>query len=343
MGPNTLDNLDSPSFSDELVPFQFRKEKTETGTHEWLKHWFERSYEKAYPRYVMYRRYINMYKNLDEWEGDGLAKTSSRNAGVSKKKTRVRDNIVYSFTEQRVAQVSKKKVSLTFVPRVHTSQQDLNATKATKLLVRARHEEMDFDGQMIRMDRVTYLLGHALYQVDWDDNTGPLAPSYVKAKAKAEGGKKLVDPETGEEFDLTKPIRIGDTKGKLWKPYEWFPEEGKSRHEELDYIQTHEWMTIQLVEAKYPKAKEKIKSSEYVKWDFSSQSIERPNNEIMIRTFWHKPTEFFPEGCKIVWCDDMILEWVDFPFHHGRLPFKDEKDIEVVVIVTGKQIGRAHV
>jgi hypothetical protein len=332
MTANTLDNLDSPGYSDEQIPFQFREKKGEEDTHRWLKGWFEYEYEKAYPRYIMYRRYINMYKNLDEYEGDGMLKTSSRRSGLARRKPKVRDNIVFGYTEQRVAQVSKQKTALTFIPRVQNSQDDLNAAKATKLLIRARHEETNFDGDMIRMDRTTYLLGHGLYEKCWDETEGGFAPSYTRAREKYAQGIPVIDESTGMPVDgktLKKPVFIGDTKGKLWQPYEWFPESGKTKLLEADFLQTHEWMTKQLVENKWAAAKDKIKSSEYVKWDFNSNRLDRPNNEIMVRTFWHKPTEFFPEGCKITWCDDLILEWIDFPYDHGKLPFVDEKDIEV--------------
>jgi hypothetical protein len=332
MGPSTLDNLDSPGFTDELIPFQFREKKSEKDTHEWLKVRFEYNYERAFSRYVMYRRYINMYKNLDEYEGDGMLKTSTRNGKVGPKKSKIRDNIVFSYTEQRVAQVSKKKTALTFIPRVQTNQDDLNAAKATKLLIKARYEAIDFDSQMIRMDRTTYLLGHSLYEVCWDPNEGEVAPSYQAAKKKFGGKVPVIDEATGLPAPgkfLEKPLKVGDTKGKLWQPYQWFPEEGRSSLSECDYLETFEWMTKEYVEHKWEKAKGKIKSSEFVKWDFSTDRLEKPNNQVMVHTFWHKPTEFFPEGCKIIWCDDLVLEWTDFPYDHGKLPFIDEKDVEV--------------
>lgn len=327
---NTLDNMDNPSISDEIVPFQFRENKTEEGTHEWLKTRFDFEYEKAFPRFIMYRRYINMYKNLDEYEGDGMMRTSTRDrlaAGSGSKKPRIKDNFIYSYTEQRVAQVAKKKIALTFIPRVQNSQKDLNASKATKLLVKARYEEMNMDGIMIRGDRTTYLLGHSFVENCWDADIGPIAPTYDRAAAKtpAEKIKELGDKN---EF------RIGDTKARLWQPYHVFPEAGKLKlhggpSEGCDYIETIEWMTKQYVEAKWKKAKGKIKANAHTKWDFGKDKLSTPNNEIMVRTFWHRPTEFFPEGCKIIYCDDLILEWIDFPYTHGELPFVDEKDIEV--------------
>lgn len=339
MGPSTLDNLDSPGYTDELIPFQFREEKNEEGTHRWLQRWFEWEYERAFPRFTMYKRYLNFYKNLDENNSDGMVKTSTRDRAASVRKAKVRDNFVYSFTEQRVAQVSRKKTALTFIPRVQNSQEDINAAKATKQLIRARYEAVNFDGQQIRMDRTTFLLGHSHYEVCWDECEGEIAPSFKRAMDKYKNKQDVIDEATGKKLDPKKPIHVGDVKGKLWQPYELFPEPAKYKLEELDYIQTHEWMSKEYVKSKWTKAKDKITGSEYVKWDFSTDRLEKPNNQILVRTFWHKPTEFFPEGCKITWCDDLILEWIDFPYDHGKLPFVDDKDIEV----EGEYWGRPYV
>lgn len=322
MGINTLD-FDESSYSDEVIPFQFREQKDIENTHGWLKLWFQREYEKAFPRFRMYRRYINMYKNLDEYAGDGMTRESNRNIAPSRRKPKVRDNIIYSYTEQRVAQVSKQKTSLTFVPRVQNDQDDINATKATKLLVRARYEDRNFDGDMIEMDRNTYLLGHTLYETFWDECAGGLAPSYIRAKEKYKEESEV------EGVKLDKPTYIGDTEGRLWLPYEFFPEPGRAKFKFCDYVVTFEWKTKQWVEHEWTKAKGKISDSDYVKWDFATDKLDRPNNEIMVRTFWHKPTKYYPEGCKITWCDDMILEWIDFPYKNGKLSFVEEKDIEV--------------
>jgi hypothetical protein len=329
----TLDNMDNPAFTDDVIPFQFREKTDKQGTLEWLKAWFDFEYERAYPRYIMYRRYINFYKNLEEYENDGMMRTSTRNTGSVRKKPKVRDNIVYEYTEHRVAQVSKKKVALTFIPRVQNSQDDINAAKAAKLLIRARHEDRGFDADMIRMDRTTFLLGHSLYQMSWDKDCGGYAPSYERKKNELmEGKTALVDEATGKPIDLAtlqKKAKLGDTKGRLWQPYQWFPEPHKYKTSDCDYLNTFEWMAKQYVEKKWKLQKDTLKNAEHPKWDFSSDKLDRPNNQVLVHTFWHKPTEFFPEGCKIVWCDDVILEWTDWPCPFDHLPFEEDKDIEI--------------
>lgn len=338
-GAKTLDNLDDPSITGEIIPFQFREDKSEQGTLEWLKNWFDYNYEKAHPRYVMYRRFINMYKNVGDGESDGMVKTSNRDRGLSGRKPRIRDNFVHSYTEQRVSRNSRKKVALAYIPQDQTAIEDINATEAAKLLVDYRQSQEDFDAKMTRMDRTTFLLGHSLFEVCWNPDIGPVAPSFQRAKEKFKeeykGKVPKLDAEgsviEGEFYD--KGIQVGDIEGRLWQPHKFFPENGKHRLEEADYVDTYEWKNKHWVEHKFRKAKKKITSSQHVKWDYSKNVVEVPEGEILIHTFWHKPTEFFPEGCKIVWCDDMILSWDAFPYEYGdegyRLPFEEERDIEL--------------
>lgn len=339
MAAKTLDNMDDPSQTGELVPFQFREDKTEKGTLEWLRNWFEWEYEKAHPRFVMYRRFINMYKNVGDGESDGMVKTSNRDRGLSGRKPKIRDNFVHSYTEQRVSRVSRKKVALAYIPQDQTAIEDINATEAAKLLVDYRYASEDFDGKMTRMDRTVFLLGHGMYETCWNKDIGPVAPSFQRAREKFKEQYKGKVPKLDEEGNVIegefydKGPTIGDMEGKLWQPYKFFPEPGKPRLDVTDYLDTFEWKNRHWVEHKYRKAKDKITGSQYVKWDYSKNVVEVPEGEVMIHTFWHKPTEFFPEGCKIIWCDDLILSWEAFPYEYGdegyRLPFEDERDIEL--------------
>lgn len=325
----TLDDIDSVSYSDEIIPFQFREDKSEEGTLKWLNEWFHFEYDRAFTRWTAYKRYMQMWKNNAK-DGELDSTRLHRDRPNKAKKPKIKDNIVFSYTEQRVAQVSRKKTALAFIPRVQNSQQDINASEACKLLVRARYEAMDFDGRMINMDRTTFLLGHSLAEVCWDPQIGDLAPSYLKAKQKY--GDNI--PEIGEDGQPTgkivkKPVRLGDVDVKVWKPYEFFPEPEKKCIEDCDYVVTFEWKFKQEVEAKYPKAKGKLEGSSLQRFRMDIDDYSTPNNMVLVRCFYHKPTEFFPEGAKILWCDEVILEDIDFPYNHGKLNFVEDKDMDL--------------
>lgn len=104
-------------------------------------------------------------------------------------------------------------------------------------------------------------------------------------------GKYLTDEE----------MRLGDAVIKPMLPWFFFPEETKKSIVKCDYAETIEWMFKEEVEADYPKAKGKILENPHVMWDMNAAELTLPENMVMVRTFWHKPTKHFPEGCKITY------------------------------------------
>jgi len=333
MAFETFDDLDSPVSSEAVNPFQFREDKTQEGTLEWLNKRFRRVYENSFPRFVMYKRYLNMYKNVSEESGDGLTKTNVRYVPGGSKKPKMRDNLIWDLVDQKTAEISKSTPKVAFIPQSYFDQDDINNAKACKILCQSRMEEMQFEKLLTKQDRIMFLFGHTISEVCWDEKQGPLNPLYV-AKKKQYNGKvpKISSEGTVIEGQYLKDeeMRLGDATIKPLLPWYCFPEETKKCIKDCDYFETIEWKFKEEVEATYPKAKGKILENAHVMWEMSSSSLSVPDNMVMVRTFWHKPTEFFPEGCKITYCEDVLLDWIDFPYEDKELPFVEDKDIEVM-------------
>lgn len=333
MAFETFDDLDSPLSTEAVVPFQFREEKSKEGTLKWLNKRFRRVYENSFPRFIMYKRYLNMYKNVSEESGDGLTKTNVRYVPGSSKKPKMRDNLIWDLVDQKVAEISKSSPKVAFIPQSYFDQDDINNAKACKILTQSRMEEMKFEQILSRQDRIMFLFGHTISEICWNDDTGPLNPKYA-AKQKEYEGKVPKTDENGivieGEYLEEDEMRLGDVEIKPLLPWYFFPEETKKLLKDCDYAETIRWEFKEKIEAKYPKTKGKITENAHVMWDMSANDLSVPDNMIMIRTFWHKPTEYFPKGCKITYCEDMILEWEDFPYSDKELPFIEDKDIEIM-------------
>jgi hypothetical protein len=333
MAFETFDDLDSPLSTEAVVPFQFREEKSKEGTLKWLNKRFRRVYENSFPRFIMYKRYLNMYKNVSEESGDGLTKTNVRYVPGSSKKPKMRDNLIWDLVDQKVAEISKSSPKVAFIPQSYFDQDDINNAKACKILTQSRMEEMKFEQVLSKQDRTMFLFGHTISEICWNDDIGPFNPKYM-AKKKEYQGKVPKTDENGivmeGEYLEEDEMRLGDVEVKPLLPWYFFPEETKKCIKDCDYVETIRWEFKEKVEAKYPKSKGKITENAHVMWDMSANDLSVPDNMIMIRTFWHKPTEYFPKGCKIVYCEDMILDWEDFPYEDKELPFIEDKDIEIM-------------
>ncbi len=331
----SFDDLDNPLSSAPVIPFQFREDKSTEGTLQWLNDRFDRVYESSFPRFIMYRRYLNYYKNVSEDVSDGLTRTTTRYVGGSStKKPKMRDNIVWDLVDQKTAEISKSSTKVAFIPQSYFDQDDINNSKACKILCQSRVEEMKLDQLLTKQDRIMFLFGHTISEICWDEKAGPLNDKYVEKKKKYNGKVPKIDVETGVVLEgkylEDEEMHLGDVVVKNLLPWYCFPEEERKTIKECDYFETIEWKFQQEVEADFPKAKGKLKQNSHVQWSMSVQELTIPENMTMIRTFWHKPTKHFPDGCKITYCNDMILEHIDFPYGDKELPFVEDKDIEVM-------------
>jgi hypothetical protein len=333
MSFETFDDLDNSKSTAEVIPFQFREDKSDEGTLEWLNTRFQRVYEGSFQRFIMYRRYIQIYKNVSEEGGDGLTKTNTRYVPGSSKKPKLRDNLVWDLVDQKTAEISKSTSKVAFMPQSYFDQEDINNAKACKILCQSRMEEMKFDRLINKMDRIMFLMGHTISEICWNPDIGPLNSKYEEKK-KQYGGKV---PKTSPEgiviegkFLTDEEMRLGDVEVKPLLPYVCFPEETKKSIKDCDYFETIEWKFKQEVEAEYPKSKGQITENAHVMWDMSASDLSIPENMVMVRHFWHKPIKYFPAGAKITYCEDCILDWIDFPYTDKELPFIEDKDIECV-------------
>jgi hypothetical protein len=329
MAMETFDDLDRPLSNEAVIPFQFREDKTAEGTLIWLNKRFDRVYENSFPRFIMYKRFLGYYKNVSEDTSDGI--TTTLKGG--NKKPKMRDNIIWDLVDQKTSEISKSSPKVSFIPQSYFDQDDINNVKACKILTQSRMEEMKFESILTKQDRIMFLFGHTISEVCWDENAGPINSKF-EAKKKQYNGKVPKTDENGivieGKYLTDEEMRLGDVAIKPLLPWYCFPEETKKTIKTCDYFETVEWKFREEVIADHPKAKDKIKDNTHVQWDMSAQELSVPDNMVLVRTFWHKPTKYFPEGCKITYCQDLILEEIDFPYEDKELPFVEDRDIEVM-------------
>jgi hypothetical protein len=333
----TFDDLDNDTTSlGQMKPFQFREDKSEDGTHKWLVENFDRLHEDSFERFVVYRRFLNRYKNSDmRKDGDGTARTSNRDRQPSATKPRVRVNFFYDLIESKVSSVSRMKINTVFIPENDSEQKDRNNAVACNLLAKHRMEQLKFDALMRDMDRKTFLFGMSFSHQCWNPEAGPLDPMYQEALKKYPDGKiPKIDPETGEQKGWIKgPIFAGDLDIEIRTADRIFPERFKTLWSDVDHLDDIEWMHIDEVKARWPNKKDKIEKNQRTWFSFDSQDSFVPDDMIMVRTFWHRPTKFHEKGDKIVYCDSCMLEGFNegFPykFEPAQLPYIPDWDVEV--------------
>jgi hypothetical protein len=332
----TFDDFENDNYSlGQQKPFQFRDDKAEEGTHKWLLDNFDRLYEDSFHRFLMYRKYLNRYKNYNNTNGgDGMVRTANRDRPETARKPKVKVNFYYDLVESKVSSVSRMKVNTVFIPKNDSEQKDRNNAEACNMLAKHRMEELKFDYLMRDMDRKTFLFGHTFAHSCWNPDIGPLDPKYVEALKKYPDGKIPKINDAGEQVGwITEELRVGDYDLKIRTADRIFPERFKTLWTEVDHLDDIEWMHIDEVKARWPNKKDKIEKNERTYFSYEQQDTFIPDDLIMVRTFWHRPTKFHKKGDKIVYCDSCILEGFNegFPykFEPAQLPYIPDWDIEV--------------
>lgn len=310
----------------EQAPFQFRENKTDKGTLEWLNTDYDSAEKSAQSRLRSYRRWMALFKGI-HWRDYDYRDNRRDDNGYSSRKPRHVVNFVYEMTEARVAQSARMKSSVTAIPH-NDSQNDINNAKACKMLLDARAYDLQIEHLFQENDRQTYIMGMSFLKICWNPELGPTSPVYNKIKERDPKLLKKKFPE-GE-------IKVGDVEITPMGPDRLFPERGKKKWDQVDYVHSVEWMPIEEAKARYPKSANKIQENVRQLYNWDTTEISNPKNMVMIRTFWHKPTKFLPAGAHIVYCDDAILENTEFPYEHGQLPFVPQTDIDVYSELWGR-------
>ena len=315
----TFDDFNSTEMMNEFAqqpPFQFREEKDEKGTLQWLNANYDSNEKAAQSRLRSYRRWMALYKGI-HWRDYDYRDYRRDDNGYSSRKPRHVVNFIYEMTEARVAQSAKMKSAITAIPH-NNSQDDINNAKSCKMLLDSRAYDLQIEKIFQENDRTTFQMGHSFICLDWDQELGPVSPVYEKLLKK--------DPKAAKKVGLTK---VGDVSVKVKGADRIFPEQGKKDWDDIDYLDEIKWMPLEEAKARWPKKKNEILENVRQLYNWDTTELSQPKNMVMIRTFWHRPTKFLPEGAKVIYTDDVILENGAFPYEHGMLPFIPQTDIDV--------------
>lgn len=334
---DTFDSFDNDPNLDDLSdhqPFQFRDDTSEEGTLKWLNKNFELKEKAAEDRIKTYRRYMALYKGI-HWRSQD-AKESSRDTEVyADRNPRMAVNFIWEMVESSVSKLARLRSNIAVIPR-HDEQSDVNNAKACKLLLTARAEELNLEVLLQESDRIKKILGMTFSYITWNKDIGPLHPAYEKAK-KFNMKPEDVDKKLG--LGSKQSIHLGDVDVKNLGPDRVFPQIGQTCWDDCDEVDVTHRKNLYQLRAEYKNKKDKIQENKKELYDYSTTELSVPKDKVLVKCFYHRPTKWLPEGAKILYTEDVILSWEDFPYNHGELPLVPDTDIDVY----GELWGRSFI
>jgi len=318
----------------EIAPFPFRQAEDLLGagmdgtasrlepmeTLDWLNMAFENRLRLAESRLYVYRRYHALYKGI-QWRTQDT-RDSSRDIEETVRKPKQVYNFVQEMVQAKMAQRGKNKVAIAVVPQTD-QQSDINNSKAAKLLLDNRADQIDIDHKITKGDQVLFTFGHSFTFVAWDKNVGPVHPEYKDGMTHTDASGKKVGK-------LDKPVRVGDVDVFVYGPDRVFVEPSKTKWEDVNDLFYYEWMHVTEARARWPKHKNDIQeTADSLYFDYDTLRFTKYENHCLIRYYYYKKNELLPSGAYIISTTDVILYEGPHPYDDGELPCVPDTDIDV--------------
>lgn len=295
----------------------------------WLQEDIKTKFNAASSRIEMYRKYEALFKGI-HYKSMDYRRNENDDSYSGTKQPRMAVNLVQEMVETKVSQRARNKPGFAVIPN-NDEINDINNATTVKTLLDNRNQEIDIDGIFSTGDRMNFMRGESYTFVTWDAESGDVHPEYKTAMSQGLKVPKLDKegkPIPGEFIESA--VTIGDVSVRVLGPERCFPEQNCNNWNEVDDITEMDWMHLDVLKAMYPEHAAQITiNDDYFFYDSADYSIKKRKNHAAVFTYWHRKTKFLPEGRKIIYVMDVILEDGPLPFSHGKLPCVFDTDIDV--------------
>ena len=295
---------------------------------QWLTSDIKNKFNTSTSRIEMYRKYEALFKGV-HYKSMDYRRNENDDSYSGTKQPRMAVNFCNEMVEAKVSQRSRNKPAIAVLPN-NDEIDDINNAKTVKMLLDNRAQEIDLEKIFADGDRMNFLRGESFTFVTWDKDAGQVHPEYQKVIGM---GQKvpMLDKDgkpTGEFHEM--PIMVGDVKVEVLGPERVFPEQNKTKWDDVNHITVMDWFHIDELKAMYPEHADQIKETDdFFFYDASDYGIKKRKNHVAVFTFYHKKNKFMPEGAMIKHIQDVILEDGPLPYSHGKLPVIFDTDIDV--------------
>lgn len=312
------DNLSIKS----LPPFFTIKGKSEEEVLKWLQMEIANRERYHEPFFGTCFQHLRAYKNA--YNQSPRRQTDSNSDAPFKRTSKYTVNHLYEMTENMVSKMTRVKPAVEVLP-ANDEYEDQNSAKAVKLLIQHLWYINDIDLLVQKLHRHKYIFGEGYILVDWNSSKGDLHPKYVQLR---NANKLKKDGSLPDQFSEV-PVKVGDVEFSSILPWNILLECTEDFCD-VKNAMIKSVMHIAEIKKKYPKAmSSEIAKNNLKEFNVNSLSKETLVDRLPVYTFYHKADEDFPQGKKITFIHNMILETEDLGFSHGELPFLRLSDIDI--------------
>lgn len=314
----------------------------------WQNNCYDIESKRAYKYRETALKHIALFRGrhyADQGSRPGYAGTSTNGLGLSPTKvSKLVVNYLYDGVQQRVSRVTRNRPAVNINP-ANTEYADRVSAKLVKYWVDYQIYANELDSLLVDCATATYTIGEAYLCVLWNAAKGAKHPDWKAAEADAEReetaprlpltndkGEQVIG-EDGEPLWIKKPVYVGDVEFSVRTPLNTLVETC-GNFDKAKYCFLEDWVDVDELRAKYPALAEQIEvDKEHTDslYDLRQFAGHPPNdpNKILVRTFFHKATEFFAGGRFVVSTRGLVLENKPLESDDQELPLVRLTDIDV--------------
>lgn len=246
---------------------------------QWLVSDIKVKFNAASSRIEMYRKYEALFKGI-HYKSMDYRRNENDDSYSGTKQPRMAVNFCQEMVEAKVAQRSRFKPAIAVIPS-NDELPDINNAKTVKMLLDNRAQEIDIEKIFADGDRMNFLRGESFTFVTWDKDAGHVHPKYAEIEKMGQRVPVLdeMGNPTGDYHEHA--IMVGDVKVEVLGPERVFPEQNKTKWDEVNNVTVMDWCHIDDLKAEYPEFAELIKEDEdYMFYDSSDYGIKKRKNHI---------------------------------------------------------------
>ncbi len=326
----------------------------ELGDNEKMLAWQNNAYTAEVNKASKYRelciKHLSLYKGRfydDQGAGGKSHFAEASQAGLAVTSQRVSKLVVnhlYALVSQRVSRATRNKPDVAIEP-ANGEYGDKVSARLTKFWIDYLFYANKFDAALAELKRATCIFGEAYIGVFWDPNAGEPMSEWEGEESQARkearppriaarnAAGEPVMGDTGEPLYIEKVVRTGDVVFKVLTPLNTLVQ-ATGTFKGADYMFYEDYVDSEELKALYPEVADKISDDGaedgLAKWRTVTGASSGPiAGKVLVRYFYHRPTDFLASGRFVMSTRGAILENKPLPKNQDGLPIVRLTDIDI--------------
>lgn len=247
---------------------------------------------------------------------------------------RLISNYIQDFVESKISTETSYRNQVKAVPSNSMEERDITNAQGATDIMRTLMYDNKIDSRMPAFSRIVHLSQEGYWQVGWNEDKGPEAASYKKAKEAVkripileDNGDPVRDGAGNPKF-IDKVIRIGEVDFIERPGYDitfepvWFGQ--KPRWAMVRWRED-----VDVIRAQNPDVADDIKAEFDGFYDFATGQVIAKGNHVEVTDFYYAADEFIPKGWWCRFVKGAVCFSKELPYRHGKFPLVKLSDIDV--------------